>query len=858
MLRPTRQLAWSLSLIFVLLLSLVNINVALAEDSTPPPPVTEPATEPPVESTDAATAVSTPLPEETASPTDEDSVDDSGSTETEEPSTEALSQLPEDTAVVVVDAAGHVLPLASQDAAELILETDPMWCPEGVLPGGAGCTTNFATIGDLVADMVSNTATYDEHGVIYFTATPGAWFELTTATLTGGSYGTLSAFNLTLQGGWNGLSGGSASFTGQSDFANNRLIIGGAGSPWSGNITLNDLVFGSNNNHALTINTSTGDITLDNVDVNNQIGGFSAILESSSGDITIRNGSVFDGDNFNGRGVSVTTGSGSVAISDSVFQEFRSFIFFPPITDSLTISAPSVTLNNVTVSNGDADGISISNANIVTLNNVTASNNGYELGAPDLPGNDGSGVVVDGTPGSLVYIIGGTFNNNQEYGVEIANPANTALYVWSDPICTGNDSNLPPTSSCYNVAPVSDGTAPVITPSVSGTLGSNGWYTGAVSVSWAVSDPESGIFSSTGCGTTNLTADTTGTTLTCSATNNAGVSGSNSATIKIDQTAPSVTVPADMTIEATGPGGAVVSFAASASDNFDPSPGLVCLPPSGSSFSLGTTGVTCTATDEAGNANSEGFDITVQDTTPPTISPVADVFQNTTSAVGDTVLYTSPSTTDLVDGAGTASCSPASGSFFPIGATLVTCSASDSSGNTSSTSFTVNLAYTPLGTRSGPAQSTASFPISVTGDGVIDLQCFTVVQAFNIKVTFHNLCNYQAAIDVVDADTLPSPLPEGYTLVAGVNVVVLKDGAPVNALPTGTGVQMDLPSAEGSQYAYLYWKNGSWVEISQVIQESELAQTLNSSSGGDQLYKIGSSGKILTTDLTGIFLLVQK
>jgi hypothetical protein len=89
-----------------------------------------------------------------------------------------------------------------------------------------------------------------------------------------------------------------------------------------------------------------------------------------------------------------------------------------------------------------------------------------------------------------------------------------------------------------NVSCPSDTSKPIISADVSGTAGSNGWYTSDVKVIWNVSDPESGIASSDGCGETNLTLETTGTTLTCSATNGAGLSNSASVTIKLDKTGP--------------------------------------------------------------------------------------------------------------------------------------------------------------------------------------------------------------------------------------------------------------------------------------------------------------------------------
>jgi hypothetical protein len=83
-----------------------------------------------------------------------------------------------------------------------------------------------------------------------------------------------------------------------------------------------------------------------------------------------------------------------------------------------------------------------------------------------------------------------------------------------------------------------DSTPPLISPSVLGTQGNNGWYRSNVTVTWSVTDPESGIASSTGCAETTLSTDTTGVTLTCSATNGVGLSASASVTIKIDQTPP--------------------------------------------------------------------------------------------------------------------------------------------------------------------------------------------------------------------------------------------------------------------------------------------------------------------------------
>jgi Tol biopolymer transport system component len=80
----------------------------------------------------------------------------------------------------------------------------------------------------------------------------------------------------------------------------------------------------------------------------------------------------------------------------------------------------------------------------------------------------------------------------------------------------------------------------------------------------------------------------------------------------LDTTAPTLTVPGDITVDATGPNGATVDYTASASDGTDPSPTLECAPASGSVFAIGTTTVTCTATDDAGNQTSARFGVHVR------------------------------------------------------------------------------------------------------------------------------------------------------------------------------------------------------------------------------------------------------
>jgi HYR domain-containing protein len=81
-----------------------------------------------------------------------------------------------------------------------------------------------------------------------------------------------------------------------------------------------------------------------------------------------------------------------------------------------------------------------------------------------------------------------------------------------------------------------------------------------------------------------------------------------------DSTAPALSCPESVLVPdaLSGSPGEVVTFSVTAEDDQDPSPGVVCVPPSGSFFPRGTTLVHCTATDGAGNSSTCEFLVTVQ------------------------------------------------------------------------------------------------------------------------------------------------------------------------------------------------------------------------------------------------------
>ncbi|MEX1008581.1 MAG: HYR domain-containing protein [Acidimicrobiia bacterium] len=229
-------------------------------------------------------------------------------------------------------------------------------------------------------------------------------------------------------------------------------------------------------------------------------------------------------------------------------------------------------------------------------------------------------------------------------------------------------------------------------------------------------------------------------TVTCDATDDSNNASAKEFPVKVQDTTPPTlqNVPADITKEATGPDGAIVTYPSpTATDVVDATPTVACAPVSGSTFSLGTTVVTCTATDDFANESTATFNVVVaQDTTPPTLENVpADIIAIANDANGANVDYTPPTATDggsapaavaaaeSVDSqAMVVDCGPASGSLFKVGTTDVLCTATDAANNTASATFKVIVNYTPpaaappsvlAATAARPAASSLAF----TGSG---------------------------------------------------------------------------------------------------------------------------------------------
>lgn len=178
-----------------------------------------------------------------------------------------------------------------------------------------------------------------------------------------------------------------------------------------------------------------------------------------------------------------------------------------------------------------------------------------------------------------------------------------------------------------------------------------------------------------------------------------GVPGapSRSVSIRIDSDAPFFPVyPVDLFAYASSSDGAPVSWPAIyAFDAQDGRLSTMCDHVSGEKFPLGTTRVICTASDSLGNPAFANFDVKVQLQSLPTLVLPAGNKVVVKSSIPDGANVSFDVTAVGADQKPLAAlCAPASGSFFKMGTTKVTCTANDSVAATES-SATFDVVVVP-------------------------------------------------------------------------------------------------------------------------------------------------------------------
>ncbi len=281
-------------------------------------------------------------------------------------------------------------------------------------------------------------------------------------------------------------------------------------------------------------------------------------------------------------------------------------------------------------------------------------------------------------------------------------------------------------------------------------------------------------------------------TITCTATNARGVSSTQQFTIEIvDRSGPLLSdVPASTTVDATVRAGVAVPFTPpTAYDQVDGDRPVTCVPAPGATFPIGTTIVRCSASDTRGHTTEATFNVVVNpppDTTPPVITVPGSMLVNAASALGSVVTY-SATATDDVDGDVPVSCTPPSGTTFALGATEVTCTASDATGNAALERFTITVADLEAPTitilvpatveATGPSGAPVTYVATVTDnvDTTVAVACSPLPGTFALGATLiscvaqdaaGNIGTAAAAVDVVDTTPPAITVPANISLTA--------------------------------------------------------------------------------------------
>jgi hypothetical protein len=267
-----------------------------------------------------------------------------------------------------------------------------------------------------------------------------------------------------------------------------------------------------------------------------------------------------------------------------------------------------------------------------------------------------------------------------------------------------------------------------------------------------------------------------------------------------DKEAPLIIVPDSITVQASSALGAAVHYEVTVTDNKDPNPSLTCSPISGAIFALGTTLVTCLASDWKDNTSSGSFEVSVIDTIAPVLLLPADIVLFSTVETGMTVNYIA-SAHDAISGDLEVNCYPVSGDDFPVGNTRVDCATLDDNGNSSEGYFAVLI---ELDADQTPPELLLPSDLVVEADSPLGAQLTyeaSAIDEVDGQVTFNcspatgswfSLGETQVVCDSADS--------QGNTSVASFLVTVEDTQPPVLELPNNVLLTTD---AEGMNVQYL-------------------------------------------------------
>lgn len=291
-------------------------------------------------------------------------------------------------------------------------------------------------------------------------------------------------------------------------------------------------------------------------------------------------------------------------------------------TSDVNITWSVVDAESAVTSSTGCDAVSItSDTNGQTITCTATSGGGTSTGSVTIK-RDASAPVI--TPA-----IAGTLGANNWYTSNVVvswTVTDATSGIASSTGCTATTTSTDNTGTTYtcsatngagltatqSVTAKRDASAPVITPSVVGTLGLGGWYTSNIVVSFSTADATSGVAStSAGCAPITTSVDNAGTTYSCTAANGAGLSATQIVSAKRDATKPNIGYTGNLgtyTVDQT------VAITCAASDAMSGIASSTCANISGSAYAfvIGANTYSATAKDVAGNTNAASTSFTVK------------------------------------------------------------------------------------------------------------------------------------------------------------------------------------------------------------------------------------------------------
>ena len=209
----------------------------------------------------------------------------------------------------------------------------------------------------------------------------------------------------------------------------------------------------------------------------------------------------------------------------------------------------------------------------------------------------GASVTLDGSASSDADGDALSFTWTGSFGTATGASPTVVLPLGSHTITLSVSDGVETSTSTVQIL-VKDTSAPLITPTVIGTRGTDDWYTSDVAISWAVVDDESAITESTGCANASVATNGDERTFTCTATSGGGTA-TRSVSVKRDATVPIVTATVTGTQGVDGWYTSNVNVAWSVSSGGPSGMSPVCAGETQSTDTRGRT-FTCVATTGAG------------------------------------------------------------------------------------------------------------------------------------------------------------------------------------------------------------------------------------------------------------------